>query len=153
VAIITKKLQSSVVCLLRSFIQKERQTYCKLDANKFKHTTCYLILALSLTAILDSSAFASEESPYDSGYDHGCDDARISDPDDRYINQGGKGPNNHTNEFMNGYNDGYDSCGGGSSEGPESYNENGNENENSQSQSQSNSNTIYFCGDNGCVPQ
>ncbi|HET6590709.1 MAG TPA: hypothetical protein VFG45_11160 [Candidatus Nitrosocosmicus sp.] len=26
-------------------------------------------------------------SSYDSGYDHGCDDANISDSDDRYINQ------------------------------------------------------------------
>jgi hypothetical protein len=30
-------------------------------------------------------------SPYDSGYNHGCNDARISDPDDRYINQPEKG--------------------------------------------------------------
>jgi hypothetical protein len=29
--------------------------------------------------------------PCDSGYDHGCDDAGISDSDDRYINQRGKG--------------------------------------------------------------
>jgi hypothetical protein len=53
---------------------------------------------------------ASSKSPYDSGYDHGCDDADISDPDDRYINQPEKGPSFHTNEFMNGYNDGYDVC-------------------------------------------
>lgn len=29
---------------------------------------------------------------------------------DRYINQPEKGPNFHTNEFMRGYNDGYDAC-------------------------------------------
>jgi hypothetical protein len=108
----TKKLQSSVVCLFRPFIQKEIQTYCKLDANKFKHTVCYLILASSSTAILGSSAYASEESPYDSGYDHGCDDARISDPDDRYINQPEKGPSFHTDRFMDGYNDGFGACSG-----------------------------------------
>jgi hypothetical protein len=45
--------------------------------------------------------------PYDSGYDHGCDDAKISDLSDRYINQPEKGPSFHTDEFMNGYNDGY----------------------------------------------
>lgn len=82
-AITTKKLQLSVVFLFMPFIQKETQTNCKLDDSKFKRTMCYLILALSSTAILGSSAYASEESPYDSGYDHGCDDARISDPDDR----------------------------------------------------------------------
>jgi hypothetical protein len=35
-------------------------------------------------------------------------DAKISNPDDRYINQPEKGPSFHTNEFMRGYNDGYD---------------------------------------------
>jgi hypothetical protein len=58
------------------------------------------------------SAFASNDA-YDSGRDHGCDDARISDPSDRYINEPGKGPSFHTNEFMNGYYDGFNSCGGG----------------------------------------
>ena len=53
---------------------------------------------------------ATSKSPYDSGYDHGCDDADISYPDDRYINQPDKGPSYHTNEFMSGYNDGYDNC-------------------------------------------
>jgi hypothetical protein len=56
------------------------------------------------------SAFASESSPYDSGYDHGCDDAGISDPGDRYINQQGKGPSFHTEEFMNGYDAGFNGC-------------------------------------------
>ena len=56
-----------------------------------------------------SYTFASK-SPYDSGYDHGCDDAKISDPSDRYINQPEKGPSFHTDEFMNGYNDGYNTC-------------------------------------------
>jgi hypothetical protein len=83
VAITTKELQSSVVSLLEPFTQKETQTNCKLNNNKFSQTTYYLILALSSTAILGSSAYASEESPYDSRYNHGCDDARISDPDDR----------------------------------------------------------------------
>lgn len=46
-----------------------------------------------------SSAFASSDA-YDSGSDHGCDDAGISDPDDRYINQPEKGPSFHTG-FIN----------------------------------------------------
>jgi hypothetical protein len=66
---------------------------------------------------------ASSKSPYESGYDHGCDDADILDPDDRYINQPEKGPNFHTDEFMSGYNDGYDECSnGGDSDGSESSN-------------------------------
>ena len=44
---------------------------------------------------------------YDSGYDHGWDDADISDPNDRYINQQERGPSFHTDEFMVGYNCGY----------------------------------------------
>ncbi len=48
--------------------------------------------------------------PYRSGYNHGCSDAKISDPSKRYINQPGKGPSFHTSEFMRGYDDGYESC-------------------------------------------
>src|SRR5215211_5482130 len=67
---------------------------------------------------------APSKSPYKSGYDHGCDDADISDPDDRYINQPEKGPSFHTNEFMDGYNDGYDACSsGGDFDGSESSDE------------------------------
>jgi hypothetical protein len=59
---------------------------------------------------------ALSSSPYDSGYDHGCDGAKIPNPSDRYINQPEKGPSFHTDEFMNGYNDGYNACySGGSS--------------------------------------
>jgi hypothetical protein len=62
-----------------------------------------------------SSAFVSQlqvanagsKSPYESGYNHRCNDANISDPDDRHINQPEKGPSFHTDEFMRGYNNGY----------------------------------------------
>jgi len=50
--------------------------------------------------------------PYKSGYSHGCSDSKISEPSERYINQPGKGPGYHTNEFMRGYNDGFESCSG-----------------------------------------
>lgn len=56
-------------------------------------------------------AYARGKSPYESGYDHGCDDAD-EDFNDRYINQPERGPSFHTNEFMRGYNDGYDECSG-----------------------------------------
>lgn len=75
------------------------------------------MLFSSLSALQLQTVEASSSSPYDSGYDHGCDDADISDPDDRYINQPEKGPSFHTNEFMRGYNDGYDACSDGDSDG------------------------------------
>ena len=77
-----------------------------------------LLLAILLVPIsLTQPQFvnASSKSPYDSGYDHGCDDADISDPDDRYINQPDRGPSRHTNEFMGGYNDGFQACIAGTS--------------------------------------
>lgn len=63
-----------------------------------------------------AAAYASEQSPYDSGYNHGCDDAGLS-PSDRYVNEEGKGPSQHTGQFMNGYNAGFSNCGGGSGGG------------------------------------
>ena len=53
--------------------------------------------------------YASESSPYDSGYDHGCDDAGRSESD-KYINQDEKGPAFHTQEFMSGYYSGLNAC-------------------------------------------
>jgi hypothetical protein len=70
----------------------------------------FLLLSASLSALQLQSGEASSTSPYNSGYDHGCDDAEISNPDDRYINQPGKGPSFHTDEFMSGYNSGYNDC-------------------------------------------
>jgi hypothetical protein len=68
------------------------------------------ILTIPIFAIPPSTSKAYAQSPYSSGYDHGCDDAKIANPDDRYINQPGKGPTYHTGSFMNGYYDGFDSC-------------------------------------------
>jgi hypothetical protein len=56
------------------------------------------------------SAYASSSNPYDSGYDHGCNDAGILDPSNRYINQPEKGPSFHTDAFMQGYYDGFEGC-------------------------------------------
>ena len=69
------------------------------------------LLSMILAVQFNSSAYASSDA-YDSGYGHGCDDAGISDPDDRYINQPEKGPSFHTGTFMRGYNDGFDACSG-----------------------------------------
>jgi hypothetical protein len=79
-----------------------------------------VITGFLLVSQLQQFANASSNSPYDSGRDHGCDDAGISDIGDRYINQPEKGPSFHTNEFMRGYNDGYDECSGSGSGSGES---------------------------------
>lgn len=55
--------------------------------------------------------------PDDSGYDHGCDDAGISDPSERYYNQPEKGPSFHTSHAFNrGYTDGFSACSSGNNE-------------------------------------
>jgi hypothetical protein len=46
---------------------------------------------------------------YQAGYDHGCSDAKLPSSK-RYINQPGKGPESHTQEFMSGYNAGFSEC-------------------------------------------
>jgi hypothetical protein len=47
-----------------------------------------------------------------SGYNHGCSDAQMSNPSDRYISQPEKGPSFHINEFMNAYHAGFNACSG-----------------------------------------
>jgi hypothetical protein len=69
----------------------------------------FLTFFIASTAATLAYADASSKSPYDSGYDHGCDDSEL-DPEDRYINESGKGAAYHTDEFMDGYRDGYDKC-------------------------------------------
>jgi len=64
------------------------------------------ILAVLFISV-PGSALASSNSPYESGFDHGYDDAQLYYPSEHYINQPGKGPEFHTSEFMNGYYDGY----------------------------------------------
>jgi len=70
-----------------------------------------VFISMILAVTTDSSGYASSNA-YDSGYNHGCDDAGISDPDDRYINQPEKGPPFHTETFMRAYNDGFGACSG-----------------------------------------
>ena len=76
-----------------------------------------LLVLMATTLLRLEPAMGSCASPYQSGYNHGCSDARISDPSDRYINQPEKGPSFHTNEFMKGYNAGYNACFGGNGGG------------------------------------
>lgn len=80
--------------------------------SKMKSRIYLLLLAITPISMLTfiPLSYASQNDPYESGYDHGCDDAGISDSSERYINQPGKGPSFHTGSFMNGYNDGFDAC-------------------------------------------
>jgi hypothetical protein len=73
-----------------------------------------------------------------SGYNHGCSDAQISNPSDRYINQPEKGSSFHSDAFMQTYNEGFGACSGGhiqlvndnsdSSSGDSNSNSNSNDN-------------------------
>ncbi len=58
--------------------------------------------------LLTPYVYASDA--YDSGYDHGCDDSDFRYPGDRYVNQPGNGPSKQSDEFMSGYEDGFNAC-------------------------------------------
>ncbi|MBA2268437.1 MAG: hypothetical protein H0W19_08900, partial [Nitrosopumilus sp.] len=60
--------------------------------------------------VTDDPDEKTSKASFNSGYNHGCSDAKISDPSKRYINQTGKGPSYHTSNFMNGYYDGFGDC-------------------------------------------
>ena len=68
-----------------------------------------MVLSLGVQAYAVNT-FTITKSPFESGYDHGCNDAGITDLSDRYINQPGKDPSFHTEEFMRGYDTGYNTC-------------------------------------------
>jgi hypothetical protein len=72
----------------------------------------FTLLIASTFTMQIQLAYAGGKSPYESGYGHGCDDADLS-PSDRYINEPGKGPSYHTDEFMDGYDAGFDDCSDG----------------------------------------
>jgi hypothetical protein len=54
-----------------------------------------------------STSSSSPTSQYDSGFEHECDDPMIPELLDRYINQPGNGPSDQTDEFMRGYDAGF----------------------------------------------
>jgi hypothetical protein len=58
--------------------------------------------------------------PYESGFDHGSEDVQIDDPEDRYIDEPGKGKSHHTSEFNRGYDAGFGACEGNASPGESS---------------------------------
>jgi hypothetical protein len=69
-----------------------------------------IILAASQTPSAFGSSSSSPTSQYDSGFEHGCDDAMIPELLDRYINQPGNGPSDQTDEFMREYDAGFNVC-------------------------------------------
>ncbi len=74
-------------------------------------TFYYLNILIILVAILNQlGQHTYAVSGYDSGYNHGCDDVKVADPSERYINQPGKGANFHSDPFMQGYKSGFNSC-------------------------------------------
>jgi hypothetical protein len=91
--------------------------------HKFTFTITFLTLfvGVALGASPDPIS-ASSKSPYESGYDHGCDDSELK-AEDRYINEPGKGASFHTDEFMDGYRTGYQECKEGNSNDSENDDE------------------------------
>lgn len=69
-----------------------------------------LLSILSILLLQMQLSDATSKSPYDSGYDHGCDDADVPSPSGRHINQPEKGPSFHTDEFMRAYTSGFNAC-------------------------------------------
>ena len=119
----TRRVTLGVLC---EEITKTRTQYQKLVLKERKQESVLMWANLFLTtdqydksgalitllAILCFSIISSSSSSYgkSDGYEHGCNDAGISDKASRYINQPEAGPSLHSDEFMHGYNDGFDAC-------------------------------------------
>src|ERR687884_1349565 len=69
-----------------------------------------IIIVSAVVYFMVPNAMAKVTS-FQAGYDHGCSDIKLTFSA-RYINQPGKGPSFHTQEFMNGYNVGFSACSG-----------------------------------------
>jgi hypothetical protein len=83
--------------------------------NKFAFTITFLTLfVVAVSGVSLEPISASSKSPYESGYDHGCDDSELK-AEDRYINEPGKDASFHTDEFMDGYRTRYQECKEGNS--------------------------------------
>ena len=64
---------------------------------------------IDAVSVLVKHGANTKGTPYQAGYDHGCSDAKLPSSK-RYINQPGKGPESHSQEFMSGYNAGFSAC-------------------------------------------
>ena len=105
--------------------------FMKFNIKKPQFLLAFMVTIVLILPVTSSNwlAYASNNDPYQSGYDHGCDDAEISNPSERYINQPEKGSAFHTDEFMRGYNDGFDGCSGTNDSSSSSVSSNSSESE------------------------
>ncbi|HZI71652.1 MAG TPA: hypothetical protein VFD60_10890 [Nitrososphaeraceae archaeon] len=67
-----------------------------------------LLAFYALLIPIEQKAAAVFVFPYDSGYIHGCNDAKIGGHP--YLNSPGHGPTFHSASFIQGYSDGYNVC-------------------------------------------
>jgi hypothetical protein len=63
---------------------------------------------LPLFLVLIATSQLAVATPYSAGHSHGCDDGKVGFH--KYLNTPGKGIDNHTPEFMQGYDAGYKAC-------------------------------------------
>jgi hypothetical protein len=71
-----------------------------------------LFFMVSILFLQTQPLEASSKSPYESGFDDGCEDVQMDDPEDRYINDPGEEESHHTSEFNRGYDSGFETCQG-----------------------------------------
>ena len=69
-----------------------------------------LIILTILTLYFPFSIHSNLASAQSDGYTHGCSDGKISNPNQRYLNQPGNGPENQNEEFRNEYIKGFNDC-------------------------------------------
>ncbi|WP_134483564.1 hypothetical protein [Candidatus Nitrosocosmicus franklandus] len=87
------------------------------DNNKFSKRTIHLSLFITTMSLIMLLVFPistalsiTDKERYDSGYQYGCNDAKIPGILDDYIKQLAKEPSSHTKAFMQGYDDGLNDC-------------------------------------------
>jgi hypothetical protein len=68
------------------------------------------LVSFSLYLFISIIGQAHAQNQYEFGYDKGCEDAKITNSTQQYIKQPGGGPSFHSNEFIEGYDDGYEEC-------------------------------------------
>jgi hypothetical protein len=105
------------------------------------HSRKFVIILTMLTVLTLITAPQLAATPYSGGYSHGCDDGKVGFH--KYLNTPGKGIDNHTPEFMQGYDDGYKAC--FSPNGSDSDNSSSNSKTHSQSTNSDTAGTFVSC--------
>jgi hypothetical protein len=115
------------------------------NRSKIIPITIVVLLGFLLVPQLQLVANASSNSPYESGYDHGCDDSDKS-YNDRYINEEGKGPSFHTDAFMRGHNAGVNCSDSDNNDNDNNDNNSNNNNRNDDDRNQNHNQERSFIG-------